>query len=1483
MNVISYLHAKASKLYVALAIIAGIGILIPSTASSQAPGINCIPVSWYQNYNGAPDAITNVTLGSLNNTTPSVGTPNNDFTGLGLPEPTIVATITSTMTVQILQGWAHGTGYFYVFIDHNRNGVFDWNGSSGTEPPIYTSAVPPNSNGTYTVPINLPATAATGRTRMRLKFGGYPHYNTPVGNPCLGPAMGEWEDYVVNIVPPLPDPTIGGLALTQPGSSTSAAPPIGPGNYDIGFNLANLSGSALNSILVTYSFTGPTSGTEAFTWSAGPLAAGSSVLVKLPLLANIVLSDALNPYNVTITISNAVGANGNGDSNPNNNTLAASVGPALGVPGLKTIVYVGGSSTAPAAPWFPNLTNVGQAITYGGLLGAVEFRIRPGTYNDQVLIGQTSQTISGIPGGSAVNNVTFLPDAAAGGTVNNVIINSPNPATGVSNYLVQINGADFITFQNLTFGTTSSVAGRLFWLRNGTTAISITGCVLNGRNVVATAPIEDALIYSEPTNGTIATAPPNGGFTDLIISGNTFNRGDYAMNLDGGTSGPVVSNITITNNTISNFFSQGIYIQRYTNPLVQKNNISSTSTNLNPIYGVYLMRIQSSVQLLQNQINFARSGYGVFFSTNTAVAGNTTVIANNMINVGNATTNTYGMYFTSYNTVNIFQNTINVNTLTTTIAAGFYSVSPGVNTRVVNNIFYNRGAGYAYFHSSTIYPTESNYNNIYSAGLYVGYRSGTSYTTLPLFAAATAREANSVSKTVAWAGTNSTYLGAIDNLLRGTNTYNQATAGNVNKDISDIARRAPPYMGAHELVPIVTFTGGAVDSGCTGRSTVLSPSMTFTATAEVPFTIPNGATNVRYQWTRGGIPLFDDGVKIFGSLTPTLTLLNTVPFDEDNYRLNVIIKDGAAEMPTLVDTMFYQYAVYLRINEPVEVAVPPQSQVVCRGGNVVLSVIASKGRIWGYQWQRDGVNLTDGNNQYNADQVRGATAVSVTLTNLQYGASGRYRCIIATACGKNFDTTSEAVVYVTKPTQIVTPPVSQVAQLGGTARFEVAAAEATTGYNYNMTPPVYQWFKGTTKLSDNTRISGASTAVLTIRNLTNTDAASNYYVKVIGACGTDSTSTFALSVANITVPAITDVTACPTQTGIITANPTTTGASGLTTGYQWRRGTIWLTDGAKYSGTKTATLTVNNVDATDAGTDYNVVVSASPANGVSTTSNNVKFIVKQATTVTDPMSVNVCEGLPAMLYVMGAGDGAVTYKWTQNGTDVMGAASDTLQFAAITIAQGGKYTATATAGCGPMTSKEAMVNVMTKPVVYGPSEKKISIKQGGLIRFAVATVSDATTRYMWYKDGTAVTNDSSVNQYYTKFDVKTAGDAGMYYCKVTNQCGSTNSDTIEVVVTTGPAGVDNGEIAGFSLGNNEPNPFSDNTTVSFTIPQTTAVRLLVTDVYGREITTLASGEMAAGTYPVTFNARDLNLSAGVYYYTLNSGGTSISKKMMFVK
>ena len=1469
MKVFNYLFAKALRYSFATAIVAvTIGFFIPAEASAQ--GINCTPSSWNANYNGC-GGISNVTLGSLNNSTGNCATNggNNDYTGSGFPEPVVIATIPANLSISINQDWQFGLGFLYVYIDVNRNGSFEW---QATET-VYSNTSIPGGTSTYNIPINLPSTAGTGRTRMRIKWGGYTGYNRPP-DPCSGPAMGEWEDYIINITPPFPDPSPVGLVLTTPGSPTGQSAPIPAGQYDIGFTLKNISGSTLSSVLVNYNFNGPTSGSGSFTWSAGPLTSGSSVLVKLPLLAGITLADALNPYNVNVTISNAVGAQGAGDSNPNNNTLSASVAPALlgGTPANPKIYYVGGS-VVPGA-WFPNLTNVGTALTFGGLLGAIEFRIRPGTYNDQMLLGQLSTFVpNGFPGASNQTPVLFAPDAAAGGNVSNVIISSAN-SIGLNNYAAQINASDNVTFQNLTFRVNSATAGRIFWLRNGTQNIKIQNCVLNGRTVAASTPstiTEDALIYSEPANS----------MADLLITNNTFTAGDYAMNLDGGGSGPVVSGVVITGNTINNFLSRGISIQRYTVPLIQKNTITSNVSNGSPLYGIFLNLIQNNATVVQNTISMPVAAYGINFTSNTSVAGSTTLIANNMINVGNATVNTYGIYASSYNTTNIFQNTINVNTLSSSLAAALYLISPGANTRVVNNIIYNRGAGYAYYHSNTAYPTESNYNNIYSAGSFLGYTGGTSQSTLASFRSATAKDANSVSKTVTFAGPISTYLGAMDPLLRGTNSYNNLSVGNTNVDFNDVVRRVPPYMGAHELIPVANFTGGAIDSGCAGRTSVLSPTVTFTSMYPTPFTLPVLPSNVRYQWTKGGIPIFDDGVRIFGSSTSTLTILNTNAFDEDNYGLNAIIKDGAAEF-TFVDTLTYQYSVFLRVNEPVVISTPPLSQVACRGGNVVLSVIATKGRIWGYQWQRDGVNLSNGFNQFNADEVRGANSVSLTLTNVQYGASGNYRAIIATSCGKNFDTSATAVVYVAKPTQILTAPASQVAQLGGSARFEVNVAEATIGFNNNLTPVQYQWLKGGVVINDNTRISGATTSVLTIRNLTAADAASNYKVRVIGACGGDSTLTFALSVADLKVPAVTGVTVCPGQTTTLTANPSVTGASGLQFAYQWRKGTTVLAEGGKYTGTKLATLTINGATAAEAGSDYNVVVTTTTGT-VSTTSPNTTVTLKKATTVSDPMSFTVCQDKPAQLSVTATGEGTLAYKWIKDGVDVTGATLDTLSFAKIQVAEGGKYVASVTGECGEVLSKTAIVNVKTAPFVYGPSEKKISVKKGGLIRFAVATVSDATTKYHWYHDGTSVSTDSSANQFYTKFDVQTTGDAGKYWCIVSNDCGSTSSDTTEVLVTTSTSGVDESDANGIVLYDNQPNPFSDVTNLSFSLPQTTSVRLSITDIYGREVAVLASGSMSVGTYTVPFNASEFNLTSGVYYYSLNADGVSISKKMMFVK
>jgi hypothetical protein len=59
------------------------------------------------------------------------------------------------------------------------------------------------------------------------------------------------------------------------------------------------------------------------------------------------------------------------------------------------------------------------------------------------------------------------------------------------------------------------------------------------------------------------------------------------------------------------------------------------------------------------------------------------------------------------------------------------------------------------------------------------------------------------------------------------------------------------------------------------------------------------------------------------------------------------------------------------------------------------------------------------------------------------------------------------------------------------------------------------------------------------------------------------------------------------------------------------------------------------------------------------------------------------------------------------------------------------------------------------------------------------------------------------------------------------------------------------------------------------------VSLKVYDELGREVAVLVNENLKPGTYEVNFDAS--NLSSGVYYYRLNAGSYSESKKMSILK
>ncbi len=85
----------------------------------------------------------------------------------------------------------------------------------------------------------------------------------------------------------------------------------------------------------------------------------------------------------------------------------------------------------------------------------------------------------------------------------------------------------------------------------------------------------------------------------------------------------------------------------------------------------------------------------------------------------------------------------------------------------------------------------------------------------------------------------------------------------------------------------------------------------------------------------------------------------------------------------------------------------------------------------------------------------------------------------------------------------------------------------------------------------------------------------------------------------------------------------------------------------------------------------------------------------------------------------------------------------------------------------------------------------------------------------------------------------------------------------------------------FELSQNYPNPFNPSTLIKFSIPKSNKVTLKVYNLLGQEVKTLINREMNAGTYEVKFNASQL--ASGIYFYTINAGNFTSTKKMMLLK
>ena len=154
-------------------------------------------------------------------------------------------------------------------------------------------------------------------------------------------------------------------------------------------------------------------------------------------------------------------------------------------------------------------------------------------------------------------------------------------------------------------------------------------------------------------------------------------------------------------------------------------------------------------------------------------------------------------------------------------------------------------------------------------------------------------------------------------------------------------------------------------------------------------------------------------------------------------------------------------------------------------------------------------------------------------------------------------------------------------------------------------------------------------------------------------------------------------------------------------------------------------------------------------------------------------------------------------------------------------------------------------------------------------------------RVIGFKDGKGTTTELNQYSFTDKLDDSQSGKI-YYRLKQIDFDGTFDySKEIFIEKVDGPKE--------FSLDQNYPNPFNPTTTIKYTLPFDSKVKIVVYNVAGEMIKELVNSVVTAGTHKLEFSLNGLNLSSGIYFYSIDAnavdrtGSFRETKKMVLIK
>ena len=413
-----------------------------------------------------------------------------------------------------------------------------------------------------------------------------------------------------------------------------------------------------------------------------------------------------------------------------------------------------------------------------GIESAVTFLIEPGTYTEYL-------TIPEIDGVSAENTVTFRSQT---GNREDVIIKydtySPQSSFegDATQGIVNVNGADYITFSNLTLTTGNDSYHSVVLVRNKSEHVTIDNCniyrdltLTTGKHVVYVTAKDEKTInnYFTLSNSTLT-----GGYIGVSVSGNLNNKQVGAR---------------IIGNTVTEQGSMGIYLSGgERQALVDGNIVKNTATTKASTKAMDITLSEGS-QVSNNYLytNLGVNADGLYIRVIKGTAEAPVQIFNNVIDhCANGTSSSYAVNFNKASTNTIFAN----NTIRTS-GESVYPCRIGTtqnNLQVLNNIFYSDAVAAMWISSQKyIATTAFEHNLLYSESGKLGKIGADEYNDIAAWRTAI-KSTTDISESVQFESAE---------VLRPTNKGNLVSAqvlDFVTTDITGLKRAAVPTIGAYE-------------------------------------------------------------------------------------------------------------------------------------------------------------------------------------------------------------------------------------------------------------------------------------------------------------------------------------------------------------------------------------------------------------------------------------------------------------------------------------------------------------------------------------------------------------------------------------------------------------------------------------------------------------------------------------------------------------